>query len=518
MSPGPAVRTIAARVITRVQRDNLMHAEPDAGFFRRRLVRRIAWMLVIAVLLSGIGGGLYRGLKVPPDPDWRSFYHESVYVWERGEIAPGTAMFGYLPATFFALWPFSLSPQPAGLVAFVLLNAVAAVASWILLLRHWFDRGDMPDVGAFVWPVLLTVGHFQHVQQANQFTIWVLLLCVAGLTLLMRRREWAGGFVIGLAACIKVTPFVFLPYLLIRRQWRAVAGLLLAIVLLDVVPSVVFFGPRGAIDEHSKWLRRAEWYSARRMIEDPLLRVRRHGNNCSYAVVLGRWLRSTENAEYQVILSGDPPPDVIAETSAALQPNEYLVLDPMPTAGTVWAHRRDKIPDVPRYHVADLSANAVWYVWACTLAAAVGALMLFTMRYRMTPPGGSGWTAEVSLWLLMMFWLTPMMRDYYLALALPAYVVVWRAALVQTSAGRRSFGPAFAAAALAFFAATVPCLGWNDANWYGFHLAATAALAAATAWAWRTERRRHIAVRPTPRSSVYPPQQAEADRRRSVNR
>ena len=32
----------------------------------------------------------------------------------------------------------------------------------------------------------------------------------------------------------------------------------------------------------------------------------------------------------------------------------------------------------------------------------------------------------------------------------------------------------------------VACLGWNDARWYGIHLAAIAALSAATAWAWRT--------------------------------
>jgi hypothetical protein len=458
------------------------------AFFQRPLIRRIAWFAVFVVLTSGILGGLYRGMKSPPDPDWRSFYAESRQVWEDHSISPATRMFGYLPAAFFFLWPFTLSPPPLGLVAFVMLGALAAVATWMLLLRYWFARGDLADGGAFVWPVLLTVAHVQHAQQANQFTTFVLLLCVAGLTLLMQRREAAGGFTLGLAVCVKVTPIVFLPYLLLRRQWRALLGMLLAIAVFDVVPSVAFFGPQGAVEEHRKWLQRADWYSNRRMIEDPLFRVRRHGHNCSYSIVLARWLRATPDAEYQVILLGDPPPEVVAQTRAGLKPNEYLVLDPRPTPGETWSRRRDKIPDVPRFHLAASSADAVWYIWAGTLALAVGSLGFATWRCAKTPPGGPGWAAEAGLWLLAMFWLTPMMRDYYLALALPALVVVWRVLMRQRALSKWSLGGRLSVVAVGAFALGVPCLAWNDANWYGIHLVSLAALAAAAAWAWRTSR------------------------------
>jgi hypothetical protein len=444
-------------------------------------------LIVILVLLSGIVGGLYRGMKAEPDPDWRAFSRESRYVWQHRTIPPETSMFGYLPAAFFALWPFTVwTPEPLGLIAFVTLNALATIGSLFILRRWWFDRPLASVGGAFVWPVLLTVGHFQHVLQANQLTIWVLLLGVVGLTLLMHQRQCLGGFVLGLAGCVKVTPFVFLVYLLLRRQWRALSGMLLAVFLCQVLPSIVFFGPAGAIREHRGWWQRVGWYSNRRMIEDPLLRVRRHGHNCSYSVVLGRWLRPAPEARFQLVLAGNPPAEAIEEARANLRADEYLVLDPQPTPGTTWSIRRDEIPNVPRYRIAGLSARAVWLIWASTLAMAMGALAWATYRCRNIAPGGPGWRAEAAVWMLLMFWPTPMMRDYYLALALPAYLVIWRAVLGQSLSEKRGPGGRMAIGALAFFpVGGMVALAWNAANWYGLHLATVAVLAGAAVWAWR---------------------------------
>ncbi len=462
----------------------------NAPLYRRPAVVRGAWTIVLLVLVSGIVGGLHRGMKPKPDPDWRAFSHESRQVWQDRAIPPETSMFGYLPTAFFALWPFTVwTPEPFGLIAFVALNALATIGSWLILRRWWFDRPRVSVGGALVWPALLMVGHFQHVLQANQLTILVLLLCVAGLTLLMHRRQCLGGFVLGLAGCIKVTPFVFLLYLLLRRQWRALAGVLLAVLLCQVVPSIIFFGPAGAIREHRGWWQRVGWYSNSRMIEDPLLRVRRHGHNCSYSVVLGRWLRPAPEAGVQLILAGNPPAEAIEEARANLQDDEYLVLDPQPTPGTRWSLRRDQIPNVPRYRIAGLSARTVWLIWAGTLAVAIGALALATTRCRNTPPGGPGWRAEVVIWMLLMFWPTPMMRDYYLALVLPAYLVVWQAVLSRSHPGGSGPGRRLAIGALAFFpVGGMVALTWNAANWYGLHLATLAVLTGAAVWAWRVER------------------------------
>lgn len=463
-------------------------SDPRPGrFFDRKAVRGVAWAVVCATLASGVIGGLLRGLDA--EPDWAAFSRESRYAWDHREIARDTAMFGYLPTTFMVLWPFTVwLPAPAGLFAFVGLNAAACLGSLLLLRRHWFAgrASRLSNATLFVWPLFLYVAHLQHPLQANQFTLWVLALCLAGLTALMKRRQWTGGFLLGAAGCLKVTPFLFIVYLVLKRQWRAVAGMVLAVVICDIAPAVVFFGPGGAIREHRNWLQRADWYSNRRFIEDPNLRVTRHGNNCSLAIVLSRWLRAPAHGDQQVVLRGDPPAHVIEATRAALTPTEFLTLDPMPPAAGSWSIERHDLSNranFPRFHIADLSPAAVRAIWAIILAAVFAAVCWRTAR-RPTPPGTTAWHAEASVWMLLMFLPSPMMRDYYLALALPAYVVLWRAALEVPvdSTTRRRRGFLIAAIAVAYL--SVLGLASHAANWYGIHLLTTAVLLWATAGVW----------------------------------
>ena len=226
-------------------------------------------------------------------------------------------MFGYLPATTFALWPFTAwLPQPLGLVLFVTSNLLAVIASLWIVHRWWWSSLGSRGFW-FVWPVLLVCANLQHALQANQLTLWTLLLCVAGLTLVGRRRDFLGGLVLGLAAVIKIMPGILLLYLLLRRRWRRSAAWSLRPWCSNVLPSVAFFGWHGAIHEHQAWLRRAEWHSNRQLIEQPLLRVHRHGTNSSFAAVLTRWLRALPPVDRQVILYGDPPAEVVARYRAA---------------------------------------------------------------------------------------------------------------------------------------------------------------------------------------------------------
>jgi hypothetical protein len=456
-------------------------------FFDRKIVRAVGWAILLSVFASGIVGGLRRGQK--DQPDWRSFVEESRYAWQHHEIAPDTGMFAYLPSTYFALWPFTVwTPKPIGLIAFVFVNTLAALASWWMLAKWWLPCGKLLRPAAIVWPVFLTVGHFQHVLQANQFTIWVLMLCIAGLTLLLHRRDFAGGLLLGLAGCIKVTPFAFAIYLILRRQWRALAGMLLALVVFDMLPSIAFFGPQGALKQHAQWAQRIEWYSNTRFIEDPWLRVLRHGHNCSLSVVLTRWLRSPPEATTQVVFHGSPPPEVIEQVRSELKPGEHLTLDPMPESTKIWSIRRHDLSDpnvAPRWHLASLSAQSVKLIWFTIMAATLGGLALATWKCRKTHAGESGWSAEAVLWLMMSLWPSPMMRDYYLVLMLPAFVIVWRTIIHTHANSSHRLGRRLALGAVVLCYAGVWLLWWELGNWYGLHLASFIGLAIATTWAWR---------------------------------
>jgi hypothetical protein len=479
----------------------------------------LASLIIAFILATGVIGGLHRAIT--HQPDWDDLQSESRYVWEHHHTAPGTAMFGYLPTTTFALWPFTTwLPGPLGPILFIATNLAALLATTWLIHRHWWPvlgatavsavrSGDetcrrvprlagaripsrtscsgnpfprtssLPNLLPFLLPLLLISANFQHALQSNQLTAWTLLLCVAGLTLVGRDRNFLGGLTVGLAALIKIMPGVLVIYLLLRRRWRALAGVLVATILFDLLPSVAFFGWQGAIAEHQAWLRRTSWHSNRVLIEQPLLRVHRHGTNASLAAVLTRWLRALPAATRQVILYGDPPPEIVAQYRANLAPDELLTLDPMPPRDAPWSEKRVDISWVPRFHIANLSPNTIWWLWATPLIAAFVALVWLTRR---RGTSSADWPALSALWMLAMFWPSPMTRHYYLAWAFPAIVVVW-ATLLRTwnePRLRHTIGTALSIAALAVWLIGVAALGWNLPRWYGLHLAVLALLTAAS--------------------------------------
>jgi len=457
---------------------------------RPRTWQRVGWVFVALALSVGAFSGMRRALR--DRPDWQQLRSEVRYVWEHGHTAPGTAMFGYLPTTTFALWPFmAWPPLPIGAALYVLSNILAGLAS-IWVLRRWWLGTDAD--ATFVWPVALVCVNFAHAIQANQVTMWTLLACVAGLALVERRRELSGGLLLGLAALIKTMPAMFIGYLLLRRRWRALLGFVAAVVLFNIIPSVAYFGWRGAFDEHRAWLQRAGWHGNRHQIEDPLLRVHRHRSNASYSAVLARWLRRMPTVDRQVVLNGTPPPEVVDAARAGLAPGEALSLDPMPPRAGNWAQHTVDISWVPRFAVADLPVRVIYWLWAGTLAAGLVGLLWMTWRTR---AGGPEWTALAAVWMLAMFWPSPMARHYYLSWAFPAVCVVWFALRHDLATrGHWTRGQLLAGAALLAWIISTACLGWYPARWYGIHLAAIAMLIAGAVWAWRAARRQSSSAAP----------------------
>lgn len=71
----------------------------------------------------------------------------------------------------------------------------------------------------------------------GQVDILLVMLCLVDCV--ARRPWWPRGFLIGLATAVKLTPGVFLIYLLVTRQWRAFFMAAFAAALLTLLPFVV---------------------------------------------------------------------------------------------------------------------------------------------------------------------------------------------------------------------------------------------------------------------------------------
>jgi alpha-1,2-mannosyltransferase len=146
--------------------------------------------------------------------------HGMVYDWLR----PGTPYgFTYPPFAGLVMAPMAVLPFPAVLV-------VASVATVLTtaLLMWWFvtplirRRGWTPW---FAYAIALCLGlSFEPVRETLTFgqvnTLLLTLVAADVLFGLSKGRRWA-GVGIGLATAIKLTPGVFILYLLVTKRWRA---------------------------------------------------------------------------------------------------------------------------------------------------------------------------------------------------------------------------------------------------------------------------------------------------------
>jgi hypothetical protein len=82
--------------------------------------------------------------------------------------------------------------------------------------------------------------------------LWLLFFLSAAAWSLSLARPVQSGFWLALAAVYKVTPLVFLPYLLWKRQWRAAAAMAVFIVLFSLAPAF-FLGWDATLCSHRLW-------------------------------------------------------------------------------------------------------------------------------------------------------------------------------------------------------------------------------------------------------------------------
>lgn len=187
--------------------------------------RRLAVVaVVVAVVLYGLLAHAQRhnffDLKI---------YWASIRWWLDGQplyeyVQPNTGGFGftYPPFAALCLLPFAVVPLGvAQALIFVLTAAAIVLTTWWLVApvaeRHgwprWYALALAVPLVCALEPVRETVGF-------GQVNMLLVVLLLADVRALARGSRWAGVGT-GLAAAVKITPALFIVYLLVTRRWRA---------------------------------------------------------------------------------------------------------------------------------------------------------------------------------------------------------------------------------------------------------------------------------------------------------
>jgi hypothetical protein len=158
---------------------------------------------------------------------------------ELGEGVDIAARYNYPNPPIMALLLYPIARLPAAAEARGLSEETAALlaalcwfyikAGLTLLALRWVfqlvqEQGRPFPVWAKVLTVLLALRPIMSDLQHGNVNLFILFLVVAALTAYHRQRDLLAGVVLGLAIACKVTPALFVPYLVWKRSWKALAG------------------------------------------------------------------------------------------------------------------------------------------------------------------------------------------------------------------------------------------------------------------------------------------------------
>lgn len=148
---------------------------------------------------------------------------KDLYAYARPDASQGTLGFTYPPFAALVLRPLAALPfwAAAALSCVVSGTALVLVTYWLVApvadrlgQPRWYALGVALPLVTWLEPIRETISF-------GQINLLLTLLVVADLLVAVPRRSRLAGVGIGLAAAIKLTPAIFIVYLLVTRRWRA---------------------------------------------------------------------------------------------------------------------------------------------------------------------------------------------------------------------------------------------------------------------------------------------------------
>jgi alpha-1,2-mannosyltransferase len=170
------------------------------------------------------------------------------------QTGDGHFMFKYFPFAALLYAPLTVVPLGAAKALWYLLSVTATVALFFVARSLVSGNAVRPWWSLAVAPLVLAKFCFRELKlgQINTVVTLVLLFMVVCLVAAGRRRDTRAGALWGLATALKPYGFVFFPYFVVTRNWRALAGGMGVLSAAFVLPSM-FYGLEKNVVVHREW-------------------------------------------------------------------------------------------------------------------------------------------------------------------------------------------------------------------------------------------------------------------------
>ena len=218
-----------------------------------KLLIGLAWLLIAGLLAA-------RALRRGVPSDFSFFWQAARAAADLQPLYQGEAAWHgwylYSPTFSVLFRPLLWLPIEWAYASWIAASLAALFASSLLLeqgIARWSGVRAFAGLGVLAL-LILAVPTASNFRWGNSNAFMMLLITIAFASLIARRPLWT-GFALSLASAIKLTPLVFLAWIVLRREWRALAGFGVGTLLwLALLPALVL-GPRYALDETKEWVR-----------------------------------------------------------------------------------------------------------------------------------------------------------------------------------------------------------------------------------------------------------------------
>jgi alpha-1,2-mannosyltransferase len=145
-------------------------------------------------------------------------------------------LFTYPPLAALVFWPLSHLSVDVGSIVWDAIDVVALTALIAVSIAAALRRALVPSDWCTALVLLFPLGYLilpvRLDFEFGQINVVLVLMIVADLALgvAWRGRRLPRGMLTGFAAALKLTPLIFLPYLLATRQWRAARNMTLTFI------------------------------------------------------------------------------------------------------------------------------------------------------------------------------------------------------------------------------------------------------------------------------------------------
>lgn len=216
-----------------------------------------SFRIFIVVLAFGLFAFSYNfHFKGDVQQDFLSYYYAgkvlagggNIYDYSELEVLndAGRTVFPYLytPVLAEVMVPISSMNLHDAQFVWAMVNIFSISFVFILLIRFLDKSGIELTISRLLFFFLLFLIFAWNIKfniKYGQVNLFVLLLILISLTMSEGDSRLKGGLILGFAVIIKMTPAILIFYYLVRKNYRAVAGAIVGIVVVWIL-SIAFFG------------------------------------------------------------------------------------------------------------------------------------------------------------------------------------------------------------------------------------------------------------------------------------